>query len=68
MRLHFTPGSPFARIIRVLIREIGIECEEAKITMFPPSPAYFAVNPLGQFPRSKQTTAFTFPLGSSSIS
>lgn len=61
MRLHFTPGSSFARIIRVLVRELGLECEEAEITEFPPSPAYFAVNPLGQVPALETDDGTRFP-------
>ena len=50
MKLHYTPGSPFARIIRVLLRELAHDCQEVEIGEFPPSSDYFAVNPLGQVP------------------
>ena len=48
-RLTYTPGSPFARMARVLIREWGLAVEEVEVA-FPPPPEIFAVNPLGQVP------------------
>lgn len=61
MKLHYTPGSPFARIIRVLLRELVLDCEEAEIREFPPSAAHFAVNPLGQVPALETAEGIKFP-------
>ena len=48
-RLAYTPGSPFARMARVWIREWALAVEEVEVG-FPPPPEIFAVNPLGQVP------------------
>jgi glutathione S-transferase len=61
LKLHYTPGSPFARIIRVLLRELSIECEELEIVEFPPAAAYFAINPLGQVPALETAEGMKFP-------
>ena len=61
MKLHYTPGSPFARVIRVLLRELDIECEKAEVIGFPPSAAFFAVNPLGQVPAMHCDDGVRFP-------
>jgi glutathione S-transferase len=61
VKLHYTPGSPFARIIRVLLRELTIACEEAEIVEFPPPEKYFAVNPLGQVPALETAEGLKFP-------
>ena len=61
MRLHYTPGSPFARIIRVLVRELALDCEEMEIKVFPPSNDYFAINPLGQVPALETAEGVKFP-------
>jgi glutathione S-transferase len=61
MKLHYTPGSPFSRIIRVLIREMKLDCEEVEIKDFPPPPEYFAVNPLGQVPALETNEGTLFP-------
>lgn len=61
MRLHYTPGSPFARIIRVMLRELDIACEEVEILGFPPSSDYFAINPLGQVPALETDDGVRFP-------
>jgi glutathione S-transferase len=61
MRLHYTPGSPFARIIRVLLRELAIECDERAILEFPPSADYFIINPLGQVPALETEDGVRFP-------
>lgn len=61
MKLHYTPGSPFSRIIRVLTRELAIDCEESVMEGFPPSPEYFAINPLGQVPALVTDDGVKFP-------
>jgi len=61
VKLHYTPGSPFARMIRVLLRELGVPCEEQAIGGFPPSADYFAVNPMGQVPALETDDGIRFP-------
>lgn len=61
MRLHYTRGSPFARIIRVLTCELALDCREVEITEFPPSEEYFGVNPLGQVPALETEDGVRFP-------
>lgn len=61
MKLHYAPGSPFARIIRVLLRELALNCREVEIKGFPPSGDYFAVNPLGQVPALETAEGVKFP-------
>ena len=51
----------FARMIRVLVRELGLEFDEIEIREFPPSQAYFAVNPLGQVPALETHDGIRFP-------
>src|SRR5262245_55023086 len=50
MDLHYIDGSPFARIVRVLLREHGIKCRELEVVEFPPAEAFLDLNPLGQVP------------------
>ena len=47
---HYVDGSPFARMVRVLARELALAMEEVEVTAFPPPPEFFALNPLGQVP------------------
>jgi glutathione S-transferase len=61
VKLHYTQGSPFARIVRVLLRELDIDCEEIKITNFPPAASYFELNPLGQVPALETDDGVRFP-------
>ena len=61
MKLHYTPGSPFARIIRVLLRELACPCEEAEVASFPPSAEFFSINPLGQVPALETSDGVRFP-------
>jgi glutathione S-transferase len=63
MRLHYTQGSPFARMVRVLVREKRLDCEEAEITVFPPPAEYFGINPLGQVPVLETPERRLFPTG-----
>jgi glutathione S-transferase len=60
MKLHFTPGSPFARIVRVLLRELRLECREVEIA-FPPPVDHFILNPLGQVPALETAEGVKFP-------
>ena len=50
MDLHYIDGSPFARIVRVLAREHGVDWKEIEIVEFPPADSYLDLNPLGQVP------------------
>jgi glutathione S-transferase len=61
VKLHYTQGSPFARIARVLIRELGIDCEEIRLAGFPPPASFFALNPLGQVPALETDDGVRFP-------
>lgn len=61
MKLHYTPGSPFSRIVRVLVRELRLECEEVEILEFPPPPRHFDINPLGQVPALETEDGVRFP-------
>ena len=59
MKLYITPGSPYARMARIVVFEKGlndrVETLVAK-TRAPGSP-YYAVNPSGRVPFSCATTA-----------
>ena len=48
-RLVYTPGSPFARMARVLVREWRLPIAETEAP-FPPPDWVFELNPLGQVP------------------
>jgi len=61
MKLYYIQGSPFARMTRVLIRETGLECEEAEIANFPPPERFFCINPLGQVPVLETEAGAVFP-------
>jgi glutathione S-transferase len=50
MLLHCLPGSPFARMARVCLRELQLEFRERMIDTFPPADDFFRLNPLGQVP------------------
>ena len=47
--LFYFPGSPFARMARVLVREWGLPVETEELG-FPPPDELFDLNPLGQVP------------------
>jgi glutathione S-transferase len=47
--LAYFPGSPFARMARVLVREWRLPVEEVEYS-FPPTDALFEINPLGTVP------------------
>jgi glutathione S-transferase len=61
MLLYYIQGSPFARVARVLLREFEIPCAERLLEEFPPGPAYFDVNPLGQVPAIEDGAERYFP-------
>ena len=61
MLLYYIQGSPFARMARVLLREFEIPCAERLLEEFPPAPAYFDVNPLGQVPAIADGAERDFP-------
>lgn len=48
-RLAFFPGSPFARMARIFVREWALPVAEEEWP-FPPPPELFELNPLGQVP------------------
>jgi glutathione S-transferase len=50
MLLHFLPGSPFARMARISLRELRLDFQESMIETFPPPDDFFRLNPLGQVP------------------
>ncbi|MGI9395680.1 MAG: glutathione S-transferase family protein [Boseongicola sp.] len=48
-KLYYFPGSPFARMARVLVFELGLDVEATELS-FPPPRDLFELNPLGQVP------------------
>ncbi len=50
MDLHYIDGSPFARVLRVLLREHALPVTLHEITAFPPPPDLMALNPMGHVP------------------
>jgi glutathione S-transferase len=50
MHLHYIDGSPFARMLRVLIHEHRLDVAMTEIVEFPPSDDLFRLNPMGQVP------------------
>ncbi|MFZ5677732.1 MAG: glutathione S-transferase family protein [Pseudomonadota bacterium] len=50
LELYYIDGSPFARIVRILAREHGVEMRENEVVEFPPSDDFLKINPLGQVP------------------
>jgi glutathione S-transferase len=48
MKLLYTPNSPYARKVRIVLREKGISCEEVQVSL--PDPALDAANTLGKVP------------------
>ena len=48
-KLAYFPGSPFARMARILVIEWGLPVTPVEWS-FPPPPELFALNPLGQVP------------------
>lgn len=58
---HILPGSPFARMVRVLARELGVPIREMVVADFPPDPALLDINPLGQVPALVVDAGVYFP-------
>ncbi|WPB84014.1 glutathione S-transferase family protein [Sediminicoccus rosea] len=50
MILYFAPGSPFARIIRILARERGLALTEVETPLRDPAAPQLAHNPAGRVP------------------
>lgn len=50
MKLFYASGSPYARIIRVVIRELGLAVEEVEVTLRDPNSALLPYNPGGKVP------------------
>jgi glutathione S-transferase len=52
MKLHITPGSPYARIARVVVIEKGLEdrVEVVPATTRTPGSSYYGINPSGRVP------------------
>ena len=48
LKLLYTPNSPYARKVRIALREKGIACEETQVTL--PDPALDSANTLGKVP------------------
>jgi glutathione S-transferase len=59
-RLIYTPGSPFARMARVLTREWRLPLAEIEVP-FPPPEWVFELNPLGQVPALELGEERLFP-------
>lgn len=58
---HYVDGSPFARMVRVLSRELALDMEEIEVTEFPPPRGFFHLNPLGQVPVVLRDGTALFP-------
>jgi len=50
MKLFYASGSPFARIVRVVIRELGLAVEEVEVTLRDPNSSLLRYNPGGKVP------------------
>jgi glutathione S-transferase len=66
MQLFYSPGSPFARKVRVLARERGVAGQMAEIALSPHdnAPELLSANPLGKVPalRTRNETLFDSPV------
>lgn len=66
MQLFFSPGSPFARKVRVVVRERGLlgEVEEIALSPHDDAPELLRTNPLGKVPalRTPQRLLFDSPV------
>jgi glutathione S-transferase len=50
MKLFYASGSPYARLIRVVLRELGLAVEEVEVTVRDPNSALLPINPGGKVP------------------
>ncbi|HXO01146.1 MAG TPA: glutathione S-transferase family protein [Stellaceae bacterium] len=50
MKLFFAPGSPYARIARVAVRELALDVEEVEVTLRDPNSSLLPYNPGGKVP------------------
>ena len=50
MKLFFAPGSPYARIVRVAVRELALDVEEVEVTLRDPNSSLLPYNPGGKVP------------------
>ena len=50
MKLFYASGSPYARIVRVVIRELGLAVVEIEVTLRDPNSALLRFNPGGKVP------------------
>ena len=58
--LAYFPGSPFARMARVLAREWSLPVDEVEVP-FPPPPSLYELSPLGQVPVLSVGSERVFP-------
>jgi len=50
MKLFYASGSPYARIVRVVIRELDLAIDEVEVTLRDPNSALLPYNPGGKVP------------------
>lgn len=50
MKLFYSPASPYARKVRILLRELHLAVEEVLADPFANDPVYLALNPLNKIP------------------
>jgi glutathione S-transferase len=50
MKLFFASGSPYARIVRVAVRELALDVEEVEVTLRDPNSSLLPYNPGGKVP------------------
>ena len=59
MRLLYSAGSPFARLVRIALLETGLEARVTKhgARLYSPESDVLALNPVGRGPTLERTTA-----------
>ncbi|WP_039036004.1 MULTISPECIES: glutathione S-transferase N-terminal domain-containing protein [Shewanella] len=50
MQLYYSTASPYARVVRVIARELGLALDEKLVNPFDNSDELLSVNPLGKIP------------------
>ncbi len=50
MQLYYSTASPYARVVRVIARELGLALDEKLVNPFDNSDELLSVNPLGKVP------------------